>query len=320
VTPPIITRRAIGIAEARQALEGLSVSVPASVGNLGPGFDALGVAVQLYLRVEVRRIGAGPVNEVLSHVDGTTLDGEDYVARSLTTVAAREGIEFPALELAISSDIPVQSGLGSSAAATVAGLLLYDHLAGIPGGDLVGEAARLEGHPDNVAAAALGGLTTACVRDDSSVLAVSSPWPESLRLVAVTPVARVKTPDSRRVLPSTISRGDAVFNLQRATLLLEAIRTGRFDLLRDALQDRWHQPYRTALVPGLAEALAMEHDDLLGVCLSGSGPTVVALCTGNPTRLEGALDSLYSRLGVPCRIRALTAHNGPPRVERKQTP
>ena len=305
--------RTLGVAEVRRALEGLTVAVPGSSGNLGAGFDALALAVQLYVRVTVRRVLDGPRGTVTSTFADVELDGEDYVARTMTDLARSQSLDFPSLELSISSDIPMQSGLGSSAAATVAGLLLYDRLAG-SGPDLLTLGATIEGHPDNVAASLLGGLTAACVRDNGEVVAISTPWPEAVRLVAITPTARVKTPEARRVLPSTIGRGDAVFNLQRVALLLQALRTGRLDAIRDALQDRWHQPYRVALVPGLSEALELEHEDLLGVCLSGSGPTVLALCGGETAGVERALGSLYERLGIPCRIRALAAHNGRPGV------
>jgi homoserine kinase len=191
----------------------------------------------------------------------------------------------------------------------VAGLRIYDALAGESGRDLVGLGTGFEGHPDNVVAAVLGGLASGCVCEGGQVLAVSTPWPEGIRFVAATPETRVKTPEARRVLPDSLSRADAVFNLQRVALLLQAVNAGRTDLLREAMRDRWHQPYRAELVPGLAEALALEHPDLLGVCLSGSGPTVVGLASGETAGIEHALSDIYERLGVPSRIRVLTAHN-----------
>ena len=130
-----------------------------------------------------------------------------------------------------------------------------------------------------------------------------------VRFVAATPDVRVKTPDARRVLPEVITREDAIFNLQRVALLLHAVQFDRPELLREALRDRWHQPYRAALVPGLAEALTLEHPDLLGVCLSGSGPTVVALVAAETGGIEQALTDIYARLNVPCRLRVLKAHN-----------
>lgn len=302
-------RRTVSVDEARAAIGGRDFVVPASIANLGAGFDTLAVAVQLYLRVRVASVADTARNEVHSHFGSAALHGEDYIARTITTLARREGVEFPSLELDVASDIPMQAGLGSSAAATVAGLRLYDALTGSAGRDLVAEGTAFEGHPDNIAAAVLGGLTSACGCEDGRVIASSTPWPDRIRFVAATPAALLKTSEARRVVPDTLARADAVFNLQRVALLLQAIQSGRTDHLREALRDRWHQPYRAPLVPGLSEALALEHPALLGVCLSGSGPTVVALCEGDTAGVEQAMAAIYTRLGLPCRVRVLSAHN-----------
>jgi len=318
--------RALGVAETRSRLDGLTIVVPGSTSNLGAGFDALAIAVRLYVRVTVAGVADRERNRVRSTFNGVLLEGDDYVARSVTTLASREGVDFPSLQLEITSEIPMQAGLGSSAAATVAGVLLYERLTGAASGapaphaprlDLLVESTRFEGHPDNVAASVLGGLTVACDTSDGGVLAVSSPWPEDVRLVAVTPDVRVKTPEARRVLPETLSRADAIFNLQRAALFVAGVNHGRRDVLREALQDRWHQPYRAPLVPGLTEALALETPGLLGVCLSGSGPTVIGFTDAPDTAdIEQAFRRVYERLGIGCTVRVLSAHNPPSRPRR----
>jgi homoserine kinase len=259
--------------------------------------------------VRVTGIDAVARNDVRSHFGGVALEGDDYVARSIHTLAVREGVDFPALDLEVDSDIPMQAGLGSSAAATVAGLRVYEAMAGGAVRDLIQEGTAFEGHPDNIAAAVLGGLAIGCVCDDGRVLTGSVPWPARVRFVAATPEARVKTPEARRVLPDVITRKDAIFNLQRVALLLQAVQFDRPELLREALRDRWHQPYRASLVPGLLEALALDRPDLAGVCLSGSGPTVVALAAGDTAGIEQALADIYQKLKVPCHIRVLHAHN-----------
>jgi homoserine kinase len=305
--------RSLGVAETRSRLDGRTIEVPGSTSNLGAGFDALAIAVRLYVRVTVTRVDDRERNRVRSTFNGVVLEGDDYVARSVTTLAAREGVDFPALHLEIASDIPMQAGLGSSAAAAVAGLRLYQSLTDEFSRDLLVEGTRFEGHPDNVAASVLGGLTVACDTSNGGVLAVSSPWPEDVRLVAVTPDARVKTPEARRVLPETVSLADAIFNLQRAALLVAGVNNGRRDVLKEALQDRWHQPCRAPLVPGLIEALALETPGLLGVCLSGSGPTVIGFTDAADTGdVERAFRGVYEKLGLGCTVRVLTAHNGPP--------
>jgi homoserine kinase len=202
-----------------------------------------------------------------------------------------------------------RSGLGSSAAATVAGLRLYETVAGpLPEQGLLNAACALEGHPDNVAAALLGGLTISCQLPDRSAFAVRLHWPESLQFLVLTPEYPLSTSASRQALPESISREDAVFNLQRVALLLQAVQSGEYSVLREALQDRIHQPFRQKLVPGLAEALAMEHPDLLGVCLSGAGPSIVALAERHVNEIETLLSETYRATGLPFVVRRLSVH------------
>jgi homoserine kinase len=203
----------------------------------------------------------------------------------------------------------MQAGLGSSGAATVAGLKLYELAGGtLTRDELLTIAAEVEGHPDNVAASLYGGLVGSWRRADGTVGAYSRRWPERLQLVVATPMARVETALARRGLPGMIHRADAVYNLQHVALLLHTLDTGDFDHLREALRDRWHQPFRQTLVPGLEQALALEHPDLLGVCLSGSGPSIVAFADRNIPAIESLLRRVYDRLGLPCEVRALRVH------------
>jgi homoserine kinase len=300
----------VSVAQARARIGGAQIAVPASAANLGPGFDALAVALTLYLRVRVSEILDGSTNGLTFRFTGTA-PAENYIERAFRAIAAEEQLEFPSLSLDVDTEIPMQAGLGSSAAATVAGLLLYDRLAGPrQDRDLLSLATRLEGHPDNVAAALNGGLTVSCVLEDGHVIARSTPWPKGVHFVTATPNVALATSDARRVLPDSISRSDAVFNLQRALLLLHAVQAGEPDLIREALGDRWHQPFRARLVPGLDEALALRHPHLLGVCLSGSGPTVLALCTGAMDDISAMLADVYRRREITAKIRVLAAHSG----------
>ena len=234
----------------RESSSDLEISVPGSIANLGPGFDTLAVAVQLYLRLHVR---AEPgANELRFNFRGGKLDGENYIERAFRFLALQHGGSFPFLSIEVDSDIPIRAGLGSSAAATVAGLRLYEAITSpLPQRELLNAACALECHPDNVAAALLGGLTASCQLADSSVVAVRLQWPESLGFVVLTPEAPLSTSASRNALPEKISRADAVFNLQRLALLLQTFQCGDFSFLREALGDRIHQPSRLSLVPGL---------------------------------------------------------------------
>ncbi len=283
------------------------IRVPGSIANIGPGFDTLAVAVQLYLTLSVR-VGHGS-NELHFEFRDCHIDGDNYIDRAFRFVALQQGGQFPSLHVEVRSDIPAKSGLGSSAAATVAGLRLYEAIAGpLPAQGLLNAACALEGHPDNVAAALLGGLTVSCQLPDRSVFAVKLQWPDSLRFVVLTPRFALSTSASRNVLPERVSREDAVFNLQRVALFLQAIQSGNFGVLREALQDRLHQPFRQKLVPGLERALGLQHPDLLGICLSGAGPSVVALTERNLDAVQELLEGAFRAEGVPFSVRRLRAH------------
>ncbi|HEX4167030.1 MAG TPA: homoserine kinase [Bryobacteraceae bacterium] len=284
------------------------IEVPGSIANLGSGFDTLAVAVQLYLRLDVHVLPGE--NELHFRFVDCTVDGDNYIERAFRFLAGQRGRPHPSLRVDVHSEIPMKGGLGSSAAATVAGLRLYESIAGsLPVQGLLNAACALEGHPDNVSAALLGGLTVSCQMPDRSAFAVRLEWPDALNLLVLTPQFSLSTISSRGVLPEYVSREDAVFNLQRVALFLQAIQAGNYSLLREALQDRIHQPFRKELVPGLEDLLSLEHPDLLGVCLSGAGPSVVALAEHNLDSVETALRDTFARQSVPFVIRRLKAHH-----------
>jgi homoserine kinase len=289
-------------------IEAVDLTVPASIGNMGAGFDTLSVAVQLYLRVRIREIDEKRPNGLEFTFPSRPLEGENFIARAVRFMADRKGLSFPSICAEVVSDIPLAAGLGSSAAATVAGLRLFEHLTGPrPRRELLAAATELEGHPDNASAALLGGLVGSCVLQDGSVVAHATPWPATVRFLVLTPERRLSTAASREVLPEHLSRADAVYNLQRVALLLQSLESGDLGMLREALRDRWHQPYRQALVPGLERLLALEHPDLLGVCLSGSGPSIVGLAAANHATVERLMADAYRELGIPFTIRHLEA-------------
>jgi homoserine kinase len=285
------------------------IKVPASVSNLGPGFDALSVAVQLYLTLKVVEVRPEePGRLTCSFAGGPPLVGENRIERAFSLATERFGRRTPGLSVEVHSDIPMRAGLGSSAAATIAGLRLYEsYTSPKPTRDWLALACEVEGHPDNAAAALVGGLTLSCQFRDGRVEARTWAWPADLRLVVATPAAEVETAAARRILPERIALRDGVFNLQRALLLVRALETGHYEDLREALIDRWHQPTRQAFVPGLAEALALDHPAVLGVCLSGSGPSIAALATGRHAEAAALLGDIYKRLGVAYTIRTLAA-------------
>jgi homoserine kinase len=296
----------------RKSIEGAEILVPASIANLGPGFDTLAVAVQLYLRVRVVEVRNDGKQKLEFRFVDQTLKGDNYIERAFRYLAKKHGADFPSLKCEVRSEIPMQAGLGSSAAATVAGLRLFEAVTEpISLHDLFNASCELEGHPDNVAAAVYGGLTGSCQLTDGSVIAVPFRWPEQIVFLVLTPEIGLETAKARKALPQLLSREDAVFNLQRVVLLLQALQSGEHHLLKEALRDKWHQPFREMLVPGLEQALALHHPDLLGVCLSGAGPSIAAMAERKSVPVvEGLLSSSYASTGIPFRIRTLQVHQG----------
>ena len=286
------------------------IVVPATIGNLGSGFDALSAALQLYLRLRIVDVDPASPDRLVTEFAGTAAPDDNGIERAFRLARARTGLATPGVRIRVTTEIPMRAGLGSSAAAAVAGLRLYQTLTGaLSEEDVLSLGCECEGHPDNAAACLLGGLTISCLHEDGRVTARSSPWPDRLRFVIATPDTSLATKDARAVLPERVLLDDAVFNLQRALLLLRAVDDERFEDLREAFRDRWHQPARSALVPGLHEALAIDHPAILGVCLSGSGPSVAAIAApGREQEAAEALGDVYRRLQLAHTIRIVAAH------------
>jgi len=290
-------------------MEGAEIMVPGSIANIGPGLDTLAVAVQLYLRVRVTRVSSSERGSLHFHFGKLPLNGENRIETAFYNLAGNDR-HFPSLHLEVASDIPMGSGLGSSAAATIAGFRLYELLRGEqPCERLLTLAAELEGHADNAAAALLGGLAICYQRQDGSVMAFSNPWPSSLAFVVLTPAIALSTERSRQALPHSVPLKDAVANMQCVLFLLQALQIGDDSLLTEALCDRLHQPARESLVPGLNVALRLSHPDLLGVFLSGSGPSIVALARERSGEIEELMAESYRPLGIPFRTSILRVHN-----------
>jgi homoserine kinase len=292
------------------------VRVPASTANLGAGFDCLGLALELYLGVRATVLsGPGARSRARSRgVRGTSLlpksPDQNLILRAMRLTAEREGFALPIVRLAVQNEIPVAGGVGSSAAATVAGVALGFAVSGrpVPKGSVLRYATEMEGHADNVGAALLGGFVVTFTRDDGTVVAVRKRWPKMIRLIVVTPSSTLETKKSRAVLPQTVSRADAVHNLQRTALFVAAIEERRFELLWDAMEDRLHQAARQSLIPGLGDVLKMPRmAGLLGVALSGAGPSVIALATDRFDEIGKAIAARFERNGVSSSIRVLEA-------------
>lgn len=290
----------------------LRVTVPASSANLGGAFDTAAVALGLHLSVlavptEGRDFTVsyrGPSPESVPR------DASNLVCRAIAEVLAQRGEGAPGLAIEVTSEIPLGVGLGSSAAALVAGSLIGGQLAAEAPtvAELLRVAAALEGHPDNAAAALLGGFVVAA-NGPEGVIAHRADVPEDLRFVVASPAGQLPTDISRSVLPDRYPREDVVWNLQRVALLTAAFFEGRGELRPELFQDRLHQPQRASLVPGLSACLELAHPDLLGVFLSGAGPSVVAVCRRSAEELGELLGRTLAGAGVTAGVRRLGADN-----------
>jgi len=283
------------------------IAVPASIANLGPGLDTLALAVRLFLRLRVRKSRQPGSKRLQFHFRNIELQGENLIERAFLHLAARR--RFPSVDVEVETDIPLRSGLGSSAAAVAAGFRLFETLFGPqPIEKLLAAGCAIEGHPENVAAALLGGLVVCCQRGDGSVIALPAPWPPSLRIIVATPELQLETRRSRAILPQAVPLSAAVNNIQRVALLLEGLRTRNYAVLSEALRDQLHQPSRCAIVPALDRLLELHHPGLIGVCLSGSGPSVAAIAQSHLPQIAAKLTAALRQAGVRAVTRTLSVY------------
>jgi homoserine kinase len=254
-----------------------TVRVPASSANLGPGFDALGLALGVYLTCRFRKSEALAIRAEGRDAPQISTGADNLIWQTALSVARDLRMQMPPIELEIRNEIPLAKGMGSSAAALTAGVVIADRLLDLRWKPLriLDEAARLEGHPDNVAPCTLGSIVASAIDSGGVTRAVRLDLPQRFGLAVVVPDFDLPTVRARAVLPSGYSREDAVFNVQRASLLIAALATGSTWAFPAALEDRFHQPYRAALVPGLDEILKLRAPGLLGCALSGAGPSIL---------------------------------------------
>jgi homoserine kinase len=254
-----------------------TVRVPASSANLGPGFDALGMALGVYLTCRFRRSATLEIRVGGRDAASIPAGPDNLIWQTAVAVAESLGLRMPSIELEISNQIPLGKGMGSSAAALTAGVVVADCLLdlGWKPARVLDEAARLEGHPDNVAACILGGIVASAIDSGGVARAVRIEMAQRFGVGVVVPDFELPTAQARAVLPAVYSRADAVFNVQRASLLIAALAAGATWAFPATLEDRLHQPYRAPLVPGLDEIVRLRAPGLLGCTLSGAGPSIL---------------------------------------------
>ena len=274
----------------------IKITVPATSANLGPGFDSLGVALNLYNNIYMAEYDGIDI----SSLDGSFVpNGENnLIYRTVKDVYALCGKEFKGLKLQQENPIPMARGLGSSSACIVSGIAGANKLLGSPLSlsDIVDIAAKIEGHPDNSTPAVVGGFITAVLENDH-VHYIKNPLPKDLQFVAFIPNFPLKTSVARKALPSEVSHKDAAFNLSHSALMAMALSHGRYDLLKTAINDKLHQPYRLSLIENADKIFDIAYKSgALAVYISGAGPTIMAIV--NDKSFTKKADELLKESGI----------------------
>ncbi len=291
--------------------ERVSVRVPATSANLGCAFDCAALALGLYLDLHVTPRADPDVTVRYQGVnpDRIPSDESNLIASTMRKILSGWGKNH-GFDLEIDNQIPVGVGLGSSAAAIVGSVAACHWIADrtLYDDELVSLATKLEGHPDNVAAAWHGGFTVS-IQEGERVLSYSSPLRDLFHLVLVIPAYALSTEKARSALPAEYPRADVVHNLQRAAVLAAQLFSGRVDFHPGFFEDRLHQPYRAPLVPGLSEVLALKHPHLLGVCLSGAGPSILAFARSSAESVGEEICRILREKGVEAHFSVLAPDN-----------
>jgi homoserine kinase len=302
----------------------VTVLTPATSANLGPGFDSLGLALQLYNRFEVEEVSnannAGNTPQMLSiEVQGAlgaklSTGPDNLFFRAFALLFERQQVQLPAVRIYMTINIPPGCGLGSSATAVVGGLVAANELLRLRGQALPREEllelaveAEAGNHPDNVAPALLGGLV-ATTNVDGKIHAIKMPFPDALKAIIFTPSFPMDTVEGRKLLPASYSKADVTFNTGRVALLLAALQAGRYEVIGEAMQDRLHQPYRQALFPAMPEIInAAVAAGAHGACLSGGGSSLIALASSRFHEVLRAMQETARSRGIEGTGRILRA-------------
>ena len=294
----------------------IKIRVPATTANLGPGFDCLGLALKLYLNLEIEEIEEGLIIEHQGE------GAEKFLAKkkedtliwksiNLVLKRANKDIHKKGIKIKVLNEIPVTRGLGSSASATIGGIVGAARLYNInlTNQEILELALSLEGHMDNIVPALIGGLTLAYKTGQEEIKWAKIKTPLDLRVVAAIPDFTLSTGKMRGALPQKIALPEAVFNLNRSALLVNALQNSDWEVLPEAMEDRLHQPYRIPFIPGIEDMFSqIKKTGLAGAALSGSGPSVVSLTKmGSEEIISKIMKDAFLKAGVACRVLVLEA-------------
>ena len=285
------------------------IRVPATTANLGPGFDTLGMALNMYNYISMAEIDSGLIIDANGN-------GAEKVPRDTSNLAYKaaakifEEVHYKprGLKIEINSNIPMARGLGSSASVIVGGMVAANYISGnkLNYDQILHLAAHIEGHPDNVAPALFGGIVVSAQFDKETVYRKIKP-PADLTTVVAIPDYALSTKMARDALPAKVPLGDAVYNMSRVSLLVWALMTSDMELMGKAMEDKLHQPYRMPLIPGMDKVIKAAKDmGTYSVALSGAGPTLIAFCTSsNAETIGAAMKDAFKKSGVQCFVKNL---------------
>ena len=294
----------------------IKIRVPATTANLGPGFDCLGLALKLYLNLEIEEIEEGLVVEYQGEgaekfsakkkEDTLIWKSAELVLKKIGREKFNKGLKIKAF-----NQLPITRGLGSSASAIIGGIVGAARFCNI---DLTNQemlelALSLEGHMDNIVPALIGGLTLAFKTGQEEIKWTRIKTPLDLRIVVAIPEFSLNTKEMRKVLPQKVALPEAIFNLSRSALLVNALQNSDWDVLAEAMEDRLHQPYRAPFIPGIEDMFSqIKKTGLAGAALSGSGPSVVSLTKkGREETISKIMKDAFLKAGITCRVLVLEA-------------
>lgn len=299
----------------------VSVKVPATSANMGPGFDCLGIALPLYNTITIEETvlpGTGveinvipeslSIDEMsLAHIP---LDENSLAYKAVVLLYNSIGQNPSELKINIHSNIPIARGLGSSSSVVVGALLAANELLGRPADEaaLLSIACELEGHPDNIAPAIVGGLVLASQEEDGSVIYRKIDWPQEWAITVCTPDFELSTDIARSALPKEVPMKDAIYNVQRLAMFIHAVNTVDSELMKYALKDKLHQPYRMKLIPGLDKIMDnLRHvENVLGCVISGAGSSILVISEkNNLDKIKSIVRDTWAEQNIKCELRTM---------------
>lgn len=300
----------------------VSVKVPATSANLGPGFDCMGIAIPVYNEITVEETvmpGSGVEINIIDESDSYDVysipkDKNNLAYKAIELLYNFVGQSASDIKITIKTGIPVTRGLGSSASVIVGGLIAANKLLGSPADDMVllSIASEVEGHPDNVAPAMFGGFCLASIENDGSVSYSKLPWPDDWKLNLIIPDYELDTNIARSVLPESIPVFDAAYNVRKCAMIVDAVYRADFELMKKSLKDKLHQPYREKLVKGFKELSEFleNKDEILGCVISGAGPSILVVSKDNSfEKIKDDVKKIFNDLNVNCDIKTFNIEN-----------